>query len=160
MNSLVLLKKSSSLHASKRVALNALTHLLFSPSTYGDDKFISGNTQFNSFTTASTANTSRNRNWVDGKFGVSVRGFHSGGYLKAGYAVADLPEDDEGLEISKLGISQEIVSALEKKGITKLFPIQVFPQSNYHFLLEKMFLFQLLGCVGVIRNVFSWKVMC
>ncbi|KAK6784718.1 hypothetical protein RDI58_018173 [Solanum bulbocastanum] len=124
MNCLVLLKKSSSLHASKRVALNALTHLLFSPSTSGDDKFISGNTQFNSYTTVNTADTSRNGNWVDGKFGVSVRGFHSGEYLRAGYAVADLPEDDEGLEISKLGIAQEIVSALEKKGITKLFPIQ------------------------------------
>ncbi|XP_010323935.3 DEAD-box ATP-dependent RNA helicase 53, mitochondrial [Solanum lycopersicum] len=124
MNSLVLLKKSSSLHASKRVALNALTHLFFSPSTSGEDKFISGNTQFNSFTTVSTANTSTNGNWVDRKFGVSVRGFHSGRYLRAGYAVANLPEDDEGLEISKLGISQEIVSALEKKGITKLFPIQ------------------------------------
>lgn len=33
--------------------------------------------------------------------------------------------DDEGLEIAKLGISSEIVSALAKKGITKLFPIQV-----------------------------------
>ncbi|KAF8408755.1 hypothetical protein HHK36_004823 [Tetracentron sinense] len=33
-------------------------------------------------------------------------------------------ESDEGLEISKLGISQEIVSALAKKGISKLFPIQ------------------------------------
>lgn len=32
--------------------------------------------------------------------------------------------DDEGLEIAKLGISSEIVSALAKKGITKLFPIQ------------------------------------
>lgn len=31
---------------------------------------------------------------------------------------------DEGLEISKLGIDQEIVSALAKKGIVKLFPIQ------------------------------------
>ncbi|MCI33945.1 DEAD-box ATP-dependent RNA helicase 53-like, partial [Trifolium medium] len=31
---------------------------------------------------------------------------------------------DDGLEIKKLGISQDIVSALEKKGITKLFPIQ------------------------------------
>ncbi|KAG6591822.1 DEAD-box ATP-dependent RNA helicase 53, mitochondrial, partial [Cucurbita argyrosperma subsp. sororia] len=31
---------------------------------------------------------------------------------------------DEGLEIGKLGIAPEIVSALEKKGITKLFPIQ------------------------------------
>ncbi|WOG98368.1 hypothetical protein DCAR_0417709 [Daucus carota subsp. sativus] len=32
--------------------------------------------------------------------------------------------NDEGLEISKLGISSEIVYALAKKGITKLFPIQ------------------------------------
>ncbi|AES59166.1 DEAD-box ATP-dependent RNA helicase, putative [Medicago truncatula] len=31
---------------------------------------------------------------------------------------------DEGLQIAKLGISQDIVSALEKKAITKLFPIQ------------------------------------
>ncbi|KAJ8543432.1 hypothetical protein K7X08_005955 [Anisodus acutangulus] len=113
MNSLILLKKYS-----KRVALNALTHLLFSSSP---SKFIPGNTQFNSFTNT----TSRTGKWVDGKLGVSsVRGFHSSGYLQAGYAVADLPEDDEGLEISKLGISQEIVSALAKKEITKLFPIQ------------------------------------
>jgi len=32
---------------------------------------------------------------------------------------------DEGLEIAKLGISKEIVDALAKKGIAKLFPIQV-----------------------------------
>lgn len=38
---------------------------------------------------------------------------------------------DDGLEIAKLGISQDIVSALAKKGITKLFPIQVI----YHFPL-------------------------
>ncbi|KAK4776321.1 hypothetical protein SAY86_005009 [Trapa natans] len=31
---------------------------------------------------------------------------------------------EEGLEIAKLGIASEIVSALAKKGITKLFPIQ------------------------------------
>ncbi|KAL2316855.1 hypothetical protein Fmac_030731 [Flemingia macrophylla] len=50
---------------------------------------------------------------------------------RAGYAVEDLPYEegpkgnaDEGLEIAKLGISQDIVSALAKKGITKLFPIQ------------------------------------
>lgn len=54
-----------------------------------------------------------------------VRGFHASRPLAAGYAVADLPDDDEGLEIAKLGISQEIVSALAQKGITKLFPIQV-----------------------------------
>ncbi|CAN0890567.1 DEAD-box ATP-dependent RNA helicase 53, mitochondrial [Linum grandiflorum] len=33
-------------------------------------------------------------------------------------------KEDEGLVISKLGISQEIVSALAKRGITSLFPIQ------------------------------------
>ncbi|KAI3736467.1 hypothetical protein L6452_16009 [Arctium lappa] len=49
----------------------------------------------------------------------------------AGYAVAAQISDDEdsssssgGLEVSKLGISHEIVTALAKKGITKLFPIQ------------------------------------
>lgn len=31
---------------------------------------------------------------------------------------------DDGLEIAKLGISEEIITALSKKGITKLFPIQ------------------------------------
>lgn len=31
---------------------------------------------------------------------------------------------DEGLEVAKLGISEEIVSRLAKKGITRLFPIQ------------------------------------
>ncbi|KAI4308161.1 hypothetical protein L6164_031263 [Bauhinia variegata] len=50
---------------------------------------------------------------------------------QAGLAVADYSYEegpkggsDEGLEIAKLGIAQEIVSALAKKGITKLFPIQ------------------------------------
>lgn len=49
----------------------------------------------------------------------------------AGYAVAadqtyegDRATSSDGLEISKLGINQEIVTALAKKGITKLFPIQ------------------------------------
>lgn len=50
---------------------------------------------------------------------------------RAEYAVADFSDEeksskggDEGLEISKLGIAQEIVSALANKGIAKLFPIQ------------------------------------
>lgn len=64
-----------------------------------------------------------------------TRGFHSGRALKAGFAVADYSDadekrasngpSDEGLEISKLGISQDITSALAQKGIHKLFPIQV-----------------------------------
>ncbi|XP_057465620.1 DEAD-box ATP-dependent RNA helicase 53, mitochondrial-like [Actinidia eriantha] len=71
--------------------------------------------------------------------GVSGRGFHGGAALgfraslssQAEYAVADFYDEDksrgdvdEGLEISKLGISEQIVSSLSKKGITKLFPIQ------------------------------------
>ncbi|XP_031505225.1 DEAD-box ATP-dependent RNA helicase 53, mitochondrial-like [Nymphaea colorata] len=58
--------------------------------------------------------------------------FHASVPASAEYAVADLSDEDrpsaikgdEGLEIAKLGISQDIVSALAKKGITKLFPIQ------------------------------------
>ncbi|CAL0307456.1 unnamed protein product [Lupinus luteus] len=59
--------------------------------------------------------------------------FHASSVSRGGYAaVADYPVEeatkvnnaDEGLEVAKLGISQEIVSALSKKGITKLFPIQ------------------------------------
>lgn len=55
-----------------------------------------------------------------------MRGLHISRPLAAGVAVARLPEEDEGLEISKLGISQEVVSALARRGITQLFPIQVF----------------------------------
>ncbi|KAK7385907.1 hypothetical protein VNO78_31869 [Psophocarpus tetragonolobus] len=46
---------------------------------------------------------------------------------RAEYAIDDIPYEEgsnEGLEIAKLGISEDIVSALAKKGITKLFPIQ------------------------------------
>ncbi|XP_024032140.1 DEAD-box ATP-dependent RNA helicase 53, mitochondrial [Morus notabilis] len=73
--------------------------------------------------------------------GFGVRSFHvksgpldyrASSILQAEYAVdVDSFEDsskvsgsDEGLEIAKLGISPEIVSALAKRGITKLFPIQ------------------------------------
>lgn len=68
-----------------------------------------------------------------------TRSFHVGRVLQAAYAVADLSdaEDgmasievaDDGLEISKLGISPEIVSALAGRGINKLFPIQVYRTS-------------------------------
>ncbi|XP_054798075.1 DEAD-box ATP-dependent RNA helicase 53, mitochondrial-like [Prosopis cineraria] len=50
---------------------------------------------------------------------------------RAQYAVDDYSfeegpkgNNDDGLDISKLGISEDIVSALAKRGITKLFPIQ------------------------------------
>lgn len=62
-----------------------------------------------------------------------ARGFHSGRALRAGFAAADYSDGerassgpaDEGLEISKLDISPQIVSALKRRGIEKLFPIQV-----------------------------------
>ncbi|KAK1303415.1 DEAD-box ATP-dependent RNA helicase 53 [Acorus calamus] len=81
-------------------------------------------------------------------FGLQFRGFRSSAgpvcfraseALLAEYAVDELSdeergaswttgkkerESDEGLEIAGLGISKEIVKALAKKGITRLFPIQ------------------------------------
>ncbi|XP_010258650.1 PREDICTED: DEAD-box ATP-dependent RNA helicase 53-like [Nelumbo nucifera] len=78
-------------------------------------------------------------------FGFGVRGFHflsrplefrASSFVQAEYAVDDFSDEEksvgkkvggdseEGLDISKLGIAPEIVSALAKKGITKLFPIQ------------------------------------
>lgn len=78
----------------------------------------------------------------EGTCGIQARRFHvktgplgyrASDVLQASYAVDDYSYDesskrdaaDEGLEISKLDISPEIVNALAKKGITKLFPIQV-----------------------------------
>ncbi|KAJ8527887.1 hypothetical protein K7X08_015338 [Anisodus acutangulus] len=115
MNSLFLLRKSSSSLTSKRVYINAISHIF-------SDKFSPSNaltvSQIHSFTTSLTVSTPPKK-WVDGKFGYNgVRGF-------AATAMVELEEEcDEGLEISKLGISEEIVSALKQRGITSLFPIQ------------------------------------
>lgn len=49
--------------------------------------------------------------------------------------------ENEGLEIAKLGISEEIVSALAKRGILKLFPIQV----SVSFLVQDPSFFFLVG---------------
>ncbi|KAI3465572.1 hypothetical protein Pfo_022235 [Paulownia fortunei] len=126
MGSLLLIRRSSS-SSSKRLALTALSHFfsekppasvrsnaIFSPHI---DKYATGS----SLPKPSSV------------LGLT-RGFHSGLALRAGFAVADYSDaeekrassrpSDEGLEISKLGISQEIVSALARKGIEKLFPIQ------------------------------------
>ncbi|KAL5077732.1 hypothetical protein RYX36_016716 [Vicia faba] len=56
--------------------------------------------------------------------------FHSSLVSRGAQLAVDYDDDaqhdegDEGLEIAKIGISKEIVNALAKKGITKLFPIQ------------------------------------
>ncbi|XP_077243906.1 DEAD-box ATP-dependent RNA helicase 53, mitochondrial-like [Tasmannia lanceolata] len=69
-------------------------------------------------------------------FSAGPLGFRASSVARAEYAVDDFSDEEkvagkkgsvdseEGLAISKLGIAQEIVSALAKKGITKLFPIQ------------------------------------
>lgn len=80
---------------------------------------------------------------LDVPFGFQARAFHAkpaalsfkaSPVSQAEFAVDEYPSydesskgsgDDEVLEIAKLGISQEIVTALGKKGITTLFPIQV-----------------------------------
>ncbi|XP_056171278.1 DEAD-box ATP-dependent RNA helicase 53, mitochondrial-like isoform X2 [Syzygium oleosum] len=77
--------------------------------------------------------------WLGGS---SARGFHASpgplGFRASGASLAEFAVDDfapyeeekgsggsdVGLEIAKLGIAPEIVSALANKGITKLFPIQ------------------------------------
>ncbi|KAL9659861.1 hypothetical protein QQ045_024670 [Rhodiola kirilowii] len=71
---------------------------------------------------------------VDGFWGLGFRRFCSGSrvleirdsdVLKSQVvSVDEADRGDEGLEITKLGIAEEIVTALARKGITKLFPIQ------------------------------------
>ncbi|GMH07089.1 hypothetical protein Nepgr_008929 [Nepenthes gracilis] len=137
MASTMLLRNSSSLTlvASKRI-LTALTHTIegcllhqysmHSIPTVTNDDFVSDN---------------RSILLKNGPHG--VRNFHARAahldfraslVTQAEFAVADYFDEDkvkavggggdEGLEISKLDISREIVSALSRKGITKLFPIQ------------------------------------
>lgn len=126
--SLVLLRKS----ASQRASLAALTSSV--------ESLLHNHTRkhFHFLTSPSEPIVSRNASssidWVSGVVG--RRSFHSGSALnfrvsvplmQTEYAVADFMDDDksdDGLVIAKLGISDQIVSALEKKGITKLFPIQ------------------------------------
>lgn len=61
-----------------------------------------------------------------------VLGFRATDVARANYAVDNYEEDKDSskrgsdeLEIAKLGISQDIVTQLANRGITKLFPIQV-----------------------------------
>lgn len=132
---------------SKRIKLASLTQQSFlifqhQHNLSSTDHFILGqDSQFSTF----SCNIFSNSYIFGTKCGPGVkRGFHAGRFLnfRASFglsqAVRNVVEEvndvevkkgwssnDEGLEISKLGISSEIVYALAKKGITKLFPIQV-----------------------------------
>ncbi|XP_022871875.1 DEAD-box ATP-dependent RNA helicase 53, mitochondrial-like [Olea europaea var. sylvestris] len=125
MSSLFLLRKSSS---SKRLALSAFNSL-FSENLIPRNSLISPKIQ--NYVTSSRENAPVPSS---APLRSATRCFHAGRALRAEYAVADFSDaddrrassgvEDDGLEIAKLGISQEIVSTLASKGITKLFPIQ------------------------------------
>ncbi|XP_071691389.1 DEAD-box ATP-dependent RNA helicase 53, mitochondrial-like [Rutidosis leptorrhynchoides] len=132
MNTLISLRSSSSskkLTTLASITTNSLKHLLIPSSSTVTTPSPTYHRQL--------ANQSQS---FHPKFGFS-RSFHGSRLVNvrasdaftqaAGFAVAADPSYDgdtaassDGLEISKLGISQDIVSALAKKGITKLFPIQ------------------------------------
>lgn len=145
MTSILVVRKSS-LSSSARFALSALSHLFSSSSSSSPSPIICADRtrisrdallQVHNFTTAAAGGgCSRTKP----PFSTAIRGFHAGRPLRAaGFpATADFSDDEkkstgrhggstadvDGLEISKLGIADDIVSALAKKGITKLFPIQ------------------------------------
>lgn len=137
--SLLLLRRSVS---SKRLTLASLTQralVLLNPTNNLSSNHHFVDTHVNNFSTYN------NDCAIKGISDLKLRrGFDSGGVLnvKSGVelsniaaAVDDFSDEDpkregagkgdEGLEISKLGISTQIVDALATKGITKLFPIQV-----------------------------------
>ncbi|KAI8558717.1 hypothetical protein RHMOL_Rhmol04G0118600 [Rhododendron molle] len=147
---LVLLRKSPS----TRLALAALTSSVDSllHRRHNHSHFSKPSTDLAKSTNESSGNGQNGKfstGWLSRVYGVaSRRGFHGAAGLSfrasvpasnAGYAAAaDFSDEDQtrgqggssggasdvGLEISKLGISEHIVSALAGKGITKLFPIQ------------------------------------
>ncbi|KAK1393415.1 DEAD-box ATP-dependent RNA helicase 53 [Heracleum sosnowskyi] len=137
MNSLFLL---NSLNRSKRVtlALASLTHQALSlpnpPTNLSHNFSTYTNNTYTNFTSNVTKPPSEfnSRRYIHNDVVLSVRASSSVSRISA--AVDDFSDEDlkkggaskdeEGLEISKLGIADEIVTALAKKGITKLFPIQ------------------------------------
>ncbi|EYU43162.1 hypothetical protein ABFS82_08G119800 [Erythranthe guttata] len=127
MGSLLLIRRSSS-SSSKRLAITALSHFFCEKPLP-----IPSNALFSQHIHTSATGSFLPK--PSSVFGLT-KGFHSSLPSRAGFAVADYSDadekrassgpspSDEGLEISKLGISQEIVGALARKGIEKLFPIQ------------------------------------
>ncbi|CAK9142135.1 unnamed protein product [Ilex paraguariensis] len=141
MNSLRLLRKSAT-PCSKRLTLASIINpgaTLLSPSTPRDAP-ISTKSHYFSTSTTSIRQQSKSLEWVRGNYGVLTRNFHVGGgslnfrasevLSQAELAFANFSDEDkslgasgavdDGLEISKLGISGEIVQALAKKGIANV----------------------------------------
>ncbi|VFQ90913.1 unnamed protein product [Cuscuta campestris] len=117
-----LLRRSSSLPASKRLHLAALSHLFHSSSSSSEIVKCRNDRLVPQF--VATASNPPATGRFTPSLGQIVRGLHISRPLAAGAAVARSQEEDEGLEISRLGIAPEVVSALARRGITQLFPIQ------------------------------------
>ncbi|KAF5756677.1 putative RNA helicase [Helianthus annuus] len=128
MNSLILFRASS-----KRLTLttlcNSLNHLLIPSSTQPSPAAIHQRLLSNqSQTNVGFLRNFHGSRWVS--VGPSVVSTQAAGYAAAVPQYDDEEEEEDrvsssdGLEVAKLGISKEIVAALAKKGITKLFPIQ------------------------------------
>ncbi|KAL1823221.1 hypothetical protein ACET3Z_009999 [Daucus carota] len=140
MNSLLLhsLKRSNRL----KLALASLTHqslsLLTPPTGLSSNTHNFSTYTHSTYTVNRIINTAKApselslRRWVHSDVVLDVRA--TSGLSRISAAVDDFSDEDvkkggaskdeEGLEISKLGIASEIVDSLAKKGITKLFPIQ------------------------------------
>ncbi|XP_058212321.1 DEAD-box ATP-dependent RNA helicase 9, mitochondrial-like [Rhododendron vialii] len=147
---LVLLRKSPSTRSALAALTSSVDSLLHR--RHNHSHFSKPSTDLAKSTNESSGNGQNGKfsiGWLSGVYGVAGRrGFHGAAGLSfrasvpasnAGYAAAaDFSDEDQtrgqggssggasdvGLEISKLGISEHIVSALAGKGITKLFPIQ------------------------------------
>ncbi|XP_076958660.1 DEAD-box ATP-dependent RNA helicase 53, mitochondrial-like [Bidens hawaiensis] len=121
MNTLILFR-SSSKRLTNLASLTSLKHLLI-PSPKPTHSHYSSNPSQPFNPNASFARTLHGSRWINIR--PSVASTQAAGYaVAANLAYEDPTPVTDDLEIANLGISQEIVTALSKKGITKLFPIQ------------------------------------
>ncbi|CAK9176625.1 unnamed protein product [Ilex paraguariensis] len=150
MNSLRLLRKSAT-PCSKRLTLASISNpstTPLSPSTPRDAS-ISTKSHYFSTSTTSIRQQSKSLKWVSGNYGVLTRNFRVGGgslnfrasevLSQAELAFANFSDEDkslgasgagdDGLEISKLGISGEVIQALAKKVLMK----QGMPRAENYF---------------------------
>lgn len=68
------------------------------------------------------AEDERHASWASG--GRDASDSEYGDYDKKAGAKKKVSGDDEGLDVAKLGIDEEIINSLARRGITRLFPIQ------------------------------------
>ncbi|KAI7735284.1 hypothetical protein M8C21_031057 [Ambrosia artemisiifolia] len=125
MNSLLFIRSSSRRLTTNLPSITTINHLLVPSSTPSPI-----HQQYSLKPQTSNLNLTFLRGFHGSRYAASIIKPFNVSTQSAGYAVAadqsydDRASNSDGLEISKLGINHEIVDALAKKGITKLFPIQ------------------------------------